>query len=100
MPFIVKCPYRGHRVDLEELDPKTHTRSEEYRCPVCDEWVFCGELAREPFMQQPYPKNSSIIRHPERYQCLVDSKKWYDKDLKEVECKDGRGSTRFAVGGL
>ncbi|MEW6063366.1 MAG: hypothetical protein AB1571_03290 [Nanoarchaeota archaeon] len=36
--FIVKCPYHGCSVDLARLDDN-HLKSDEYRCPNCDEWV-------------------------------------------------------------
>ncbi|MCK4729702.1 MAG: hypothetical protein KAT28_00135 [Candidatus Aenigmarchaeota archaeon] len=81
--FIVKCPYRGCFIDLANLDDN-HLKSDEYRCPNCDEWVWTEFTWREPFRQQPYPENSGHIKHPEKYQCLVDAGKCYDKDLNEA----------------
>ena len=85
--FVVKCPYRGCPVDLAKLD-NNHLKSDEYRCPICDEWVWVEFTYRKPFRQQPYPKSSAYIKHPEKYQCLVDPKKCYDKDLNEASWDD------------
>ena len=81
--FIVKCPYQGCLVDLAKLDDN-HLKSDEYRCPTCDEWVWTEFIWKEPFRQQPFLKNSGRLRHPEKYQCLVDPNKCYDKDLNEA----------------
>lgn len=91
--FIVKCPYRGCLVDLAKLD-MNHLKSDEYRCPTCDEWVWTDYIWQKPFRQQPFPATSGHIKHRDSYQCLVDPQKWYDKDLQEAE-PDGHWPNTF-----
>lgn len=46
---IVLCPYKGHKIDLSKLTD-SQRRSEEYRCPECDEWIWWNRNL--PWFQQ------------------------------------------------
>ena len=93
---IVLCPYRGHKIDLRILR-EYQIRTEEYKCPECDEWISWNRNL--PWFQQtPYPINSFMIHHPEKYKCIVNSKfedpnyipdidelrTWFDKNLNPI----------------
>lgn len=95
---IVLCPYKGHKIDLREVRKKDcNIRTEEYRCPECDEWIWWN-IHLPWFQQAPFPLISHNIHHPEKYKCIVNpnfenpdyqpNKEelyiWYDKNLNPL----------------
>jgi len=91
---IVLCPYNGHEIDLREVRKKDcNVRSNEYRCPECDEWIWWN-IHLPWFQQAPNPINSPMIKHKEKYKCIAnpnfenpnykDTITWYDKNLNPI----------------
>lgn len=95
---IVLCPYEGHEIDLRKVrENDSDHRSNEYRCPECDEWIWWN--THLPWFQQaPYPINSPMIHHKEDYKCIVnpnfenpdneptsdEMRIWFDKNLNPI----------------
>lgn len=95
---IVLCPYRRHKIDLRKVrEYDDNIRSNEYRCPECDEWIWWN-IHLPWFQQAPYPISSSMLRHKENYKCIVnpnfedpdhkptcdEMRTYYDKNLNEI----------------
>ncbi|GAG52597.1 unnamed protein product, partial [marine sediment metagenome] len=85
-------------IDLREVSKyDCDFRSNEYRCPECDEWIWWNR--KLPWFQQfPYHLGSRRILHPEKYRCIVNPKFedpdyspnvdelriWFDKNLNPI----------------